>query len=107
MKIVKKQMREARARARGGGHGFLRGRPRRSSSPVDRVSLGGMGARQGATDGGEGGIWLDVSPRRRKALQQEDSVRVRQRVAPCFHDRDDYVSRQSRFRFATTARRFL
>jgi len=44
----------------------------RSLLPVVRSNWGGRGSRLGATKRGDGDDWLDVRPRRRKALRQGD-----------------------------------
>jgi hypothetical protein len=56
--------------------------------------------------GGDGGNWIDVRPRRRKELRQDDRGQDRQREASRFDVRGDYGYRRSRFRYATREGRF-
>jgi len=70
---------------------------RAGSSGRQRGTQGGKGSRQGATNGGDAGDWIDVSPRRRKALRQEGSGQDRYDRGDRNRQRDTYFNYQSRF----------
>jgi len=55
---------------------------------------------QAGCHGGGGGDWIDVKPRRRKALRQENQGQDRFQEQERVQNRDDFKLRQSRVRFA-------